>query len=197
MLSAALIILLVLFVLLTIPVTLTYRLSWQRELQANVTLQWLFGLVRVRLAPPASAEQAASDEERVKDPVGSKPKRPRKKIKPLAALRLKPFRQRALRFGQDIWRALAKRDLYLRIRVGLGDPADTGQLWALCGPLSGWLANLEDASIELEPEFVDAVFELDSSGKISVIPLQLLYLVLGLMCSRPFWEGIRRMRQPA
>ena len=127
----------------------------------------------------------------------NRPKPAPKKYNPLATLRQKSFRQRILRFGRDIWRALRKRNLYLRIRVGLGDPAETGQLWALFGPLSGLLVNIEDASIALEPEFIDAVFELDSSGKISVIPLQLLYLVLGLLCSPPFWRGMQKMRQVA
>ncbi len=197
MLSAALIFLLALIALLAVPVTLTYRLSWQQKLQGNVMLQWLFGLVRVQLTRPARAERSAPEKKPGKGKRGSKAKGARKKNNPMAALRQKPFRRRMLRFGRDIWRAFRKRDLYLRIRVGLGDPADTGQLWALCGPLSGWLTTVEDASIVLEPEFVDAVFELDSSGKISVIPLQLLYLVFGLLCSRPFWRGMRRMRRPA
>jgi len=102
-----------------------------------------------------------------------------------------------LRFVREVWRAFRKRDLQLHIRVGLGDPADTGQLWAMFGPLSGLLSTLEDASVELEPDFVDAVFELDSRGKVSVIPLRLIYLVLGLLLSPPFWRGMRRMRRTA
>ncbi|MDH3635573.1 MAG: DUF2953 domain-containing protein [Gammaproteobacteria bacterium] len=196
MLSATAIVLLVLLALLAVPVTLTYELNWQQKLRGEARLEWLFGLVRVRLAPPrgnASAPKIKISD----DATRPRAKTARKKSNPLAALRQKSFRQRTLRFGRDIWRAFRKRDLNLRIRVGLGDPAETGQLWALFGPLSGLLANIEDASIALEPEFIDAVFELDSSGKISVIPLQLLYLVLGLLCSPSFWRGMQRMRQAA
>lgn len=196
MLSATLIALLLLLVLLSVPVTLSYRLGWQRQLRGEARLLWLFGLVRVRLAPPAERRRAA-EAQPGKDSTEAKPKRARKKFNPLPALRQKPFRRRILRFARDLWRALRKRDLYLRIRVGLGDPADTGQLWALCGPLSGLLATVEQASIELEPEFLDAVFELDSGGKLSVIPLQLLYLALGLLCSPIFWRGMRQMRRAA
>ena len=159
-------------------------------------LQWLFGLVRLQLAAPRD-EQSAPEEKQIEGSTKHKSKKARKKLKPLAALRQKAFRKRILRFACDLWHAIRTRDLYLRIRVGLGDPADTGQLWALFGPLSGLLANIEDASIELEPGFIDAVFELDSSGKISVIPLQMLYLVLGLLCSPIFWRGMRRMHQAA
>lgn len=194
MLFATAIILLVLLALLAVPVKLNYDLSWRQKLRGEARLEWLFGLVRVRLEPPRD-KTSAPESKTSEGTARTKPAR--KKSKPLAALRQKPFRQRTLRFGRDIWRAFRKRDLYLRIRVGLGDPAETGQLWALCGPLSGWLANIEGASVALEPEFVDAVFELDSSGKISVVPLQLIYLMLGLLCSPPFWRGIKRMRQAA
>ena len=196
MLVAALTALLVLLFLLTIPLTLTYQLSWQQQLEGKAMLQWLFGLVRLQLAAPRD-EQSAPEEKQIEGSTKHKSKKARKKLKPLAALRQKAFRKRILRFACDLWHAIRTRDLYLRIRVGLGDPADTGQLWALFGPLSGLLANIEDASIELEPEFIDDVFELDSSGKISVIPLQMLYLVLGLLCSPIFWRGMRRMHQAA
>lgn len=195
--SATLLALLLLLALLAVPVNLTYRLSWDRKLRGKASLHWLFGLVRIRLAPPAATQKTAPDEQRIEDSAETKAKPSRKKFNLLAALRQKSFRQRLVRFARDLWRALRKRDLYLRIRVGLGDPADTGQLWALFGPVSGLLAGLEDASIELEPEFVDTVFELDSGGKFSVIPLQLLYLALGLLCSPPFWRGMRRMRRAA
>ena len=157
---------------------------------------WLFGLVSVRLMPTLAGQDVLTKKkiDLVTRP-GEKPQR--QKTNPLAALRQKSFRHRTLRFGQDIWHALRKRGLYLRIRVGLGDPADTGHLWALFGPLSGLLNSIEDATIELEAEFIDAVLELESSGKISVIPLQLLYLLLGLLCSPAFWNGMRRMHRAA
>lgn len=191
-----LIVVLVLIALLAVPVTVDYRLDWQQKFQGEASLQWLFGLVRLRLVPSRKRKPAAG-KKRAKAEAAAKPKAPRRKPDLLAALRQKAFRRRMLRFVRALWRAFRKRDLQLHIRVGLGDPADTGQLWALFGPLSGLLSNLEDAAIELEPDFVDAVFELDSRGKVSVIPLQLLYLVLGLLLSPPFWRGMRRMRRAA
>ena len=194
MLSATAIILLGLVVLLAVPVSLTYRLSWQKELRARASLHWLFGLVRVKLAP-TGIKQPSTVEKQIESPVEPESKPLRTILRPVNALRQQSFRQRMLRFVRQIWRAFQKQDLYLRIRIGLGDPAETGQLWALFGPLSGLLADIENASVELEPEFIDAVFELDSSGKISVMPLQLIYLVLGLLCSPSFWRGMQSMRQ--
>lgn len=196
MLSATAIVLLGLVALLAVPVSLTYRLSWQKKLQGRARLHWLFGLVQVKLAS-TEVEQPSAEAKKIENPVEPELKPGRTKLSPFAALRQKPFRQRILRFVREIWRALQIHDVYLRIRIGLGDPAETGQLWALFGPLSGLLANIENASVELEPEFMDAVFELDSSGKISIIPLKLVYLVLGLLCSPPFWRGMKRMQSSA
>ena len=181
---------LLLLALLAVPVEFSYRLEWRRGFDGEARLLWLFGLVRFPLTP-------SREKKRIEAAKKPREKPSTKKLRPLAAIRQKSFRQRLLRFARDSWRAIGKRDLYLRARVGLDDPADTGQLWALLGPLSGWLASLDGAAIELEPEFADAVFELDSGGRISLIPLQLLYLALGLLLSPAFWRGLRQMRAAA
>jgi hypothetical protein len=41
---------------------------------------------------------------------------------------------------------------------------------------------------------MDATFELDGSGSIRIIPLQLIVLTLALLLSPPVWQGIRQMR---
>lgn len=99
-----------------------------------------------------------------------------------------------LRFGADLWHALRKRDIKLHLRLGLGDPADTGQLWAVVGPLAAMLAGVKDVEVEIEPEFLDAVFELESRGTLRLIPLQILWLAVALLFSPGLWRGIRLMR---
>ena len=49
MLTGVVIVLLALFALLAIPLTLTYQVSWRQTFQGDITLQWLFGLVRLQL----------------------------------------------------------------------------------------------------------------------------------------------------
>ena len=94
----------------------------------------------------------------------------------------------------DFWHAVRKRHVSLHIRIGLGDPADTGQLWAVVGPVAGVLATIQEASIEIEPEFFDTTFELDGSGNIRLIPLQMIYLIVALLLSPAVWQGISKMR---
>jgi hypothetical protein len=192
MLITILVILLVLVALLAAPVTLTYQVSWQQAYQGKMTLYWLFGLVRIQF-PIAETEKTAEERK-----TAIRKKRVKKssaiKSNPIAAIRQKNFRQRIFRFIRDLWQAIHKQNLSFRVRIGLGDPADTGQLWAIIGPLSGMLACVQEASIEIKPEFVDTVFELDSSGNIRFIPLQMIYLVIGLLLSPSIWKGIQQMR---
>lgn len=193
MLTGLVIFLLALVAVLAVPVTLTYQVCWGRAFQGSIIMRWLFGLVRVQLPLSQSKTPAlATANDTRKHP---RNKTSRKKLNPIAAIRHKSFRQRIMKFIGDFWHAVHKQNLELHILIGLGDPAETGQLWAIVGPVSGYLATLQDAAIEIEPEFVDPVFELNSSGNIRIVPLQMIYLTIGLLLSPAIWQGLNRMRK--
>ena len=198
MLTGLTIVLLVFIALLAVPFTLTFQLSFQQAFQSDIKLYWLFGLVRVRLSPGQSKPSAEEKKEPApkarRSKRASRKKKSDKKTNVFAAIRQKAFRRRIYRFIRDFWHAVHKQDVRLRVRIGLGDPADTGQLWAIMGPVAGTLSNLKSASIDIVPEFIDATLELDSSGSIRIYPLQLIYLAVGLLLSPPIWRGIRQMR---
>lgn len=192
MLTAAIVFLLVLIAILTIPVTLMYQVSWQQAFQGTIKLQWLFGLVCLQL-PLFQPKASFPKSNEVMQEVNSKKESSWKKLNPIAAIQQKPFRQRSIKFIRDFWYVIHKQNVRLYIRIGLGDPADTGQIWAIAGPVSGILANYQEASIEIEPEFIDKIFELDSSGNIRVIPLRIIYLTIGLLLSPSIWHGLKQM----
>lgn len=196
MLTGALVFLLALLIVLAIPVTLTYQASWPQVVEDSAILEWAFGLVRARI-PLSQARAPVAHEEKEKRGTGKARQAARRRSHVVAAVRHKPFRRRILRFMSDLWHAIQKRDVRLRVRVGLGDPADTGQLWAVVGPLAGMLANVRDASISIEPEFSDAVFALDSAGRIRIIPLQMIWLVVALLLSPHVWRGVAVMNKGA
>jgi len=193
MLSGMAAFLLLIIALLAIPLTLTFKASWQQALQGHIKLQWLFGFVRLQFPLSPSKASSHEDEEQA-EKISSFEREPRKKRNPFPVIRQQAFRRRIARFISDLWHAVHKSNVSLRMRVGLGDPADTGQLWAFVGPVSGMLANFREAAIDIEPDFLDTTFELDGSGTIRIIPLQLMYLTGGLLLSPPVWQGIRKMR---
>ena len=180
--------------LLAMPVSLTYQFSWKQTPSARLRVNWAFGLVRADVSPDLAKSRPGKP-----DATGKKAAR-RGKSKPrkanfMAAIRQASFRRRIFRFVSDLWRTLHKKNVRLLVRLGLGDPADTGQLWAVLGPLSGVLARLRDIRITVEPDFLDPTLEVDSSGTIRMVPLQLVILVFGLLFSPPIWRGIMSMRR--
>jgi hypothetical protein len=193
-LAALLVVVTIAVALLAIPVTLTFRFAWPETAGNELQLRWAFGLVNLRLPTPFSKTPADTAE------AGARPARRAAKLRrgpkpnPFAALRQRPFRQRVLRLVRDLWRAVDRHNLRLNLRIGTGDPAETGQLWAVLGPISGILQNLEEGRIRVTPEFVDAVFDIDGSGRIRLFPLRILAIAAGLMLSPPIWRGLRAMR---
>jgi hypothetical protein len=185
---------LILIALLAVPVTLRFRVHWRETLQDDVRLIWGFGLVRVRI--PLKKE-AAAPQERDQERRRARERRapPKRKANVLGALRVRSFRRRMMRFAGDLWRSVQKKDVRLRLRVGLDDPAETGWLWAVVGPIAAFAAMLRDISIRLEPEFLEPTFELDTSGTIRLIPIYAIALTLLLMLSPAFWRGMRRLRR--
>jgi hypothetical protein len=70
------------------------------------------------------------------------------------------------------------------MRLGLGDPADTGRLWAVVGPLSA-AAQLRNAELRIEPEFADPVLELRADGRVLLVPLRFLIVAIAFALSPP------------
>jgi len=191
MLTGIVIFLLLVIALLAIPISLSFQVSWHQTLRGDIRLLWLFGLIRIPI--PLSKETSAT-------PGGkTSPKKKERRERSTSngsrargLIHNKPLRRRVIRFVRDFWRAIDKKNLRLHLRLGLGDPADTGQLWAVVGPIAGVLAANREASVEIEPDFFDSTLEMDSSGDIRIIPLQLLYLSMGLLLSPP----VRRALKP-
>ncbi len=80
------------------------------------------------------------------------------------------------------------------MRLGLGDPADTGRLWAFLGPLNAAAQNLRNAEVRIEPEFVDPTFEFEINGRVRLVPLQFLALATAFALSPPSIRAWRTLR---
>jgi hypothetical protein len=180
-------------ILLAMPVTLTYRFSWPGTPSADLRLKWAFGLVRADVSP-GSGKPKPDKPDAGGRKAGRRRKSKGKRRNVMAAIREPAFRRRMFRFGADVWRAIHKKNVRLLVRLGLGDPADTGRLWAVLGPVSGILARRPDVTIAIEPDFIDSTLDVDSSGTVRIVPLQLVMIVLGLLFSPPVWRGIMLMR---
>lgn len=110
-------------------------------------------------------------------------------------------RLRALLFSRDFLSSLARlfrrllrqvqpRGVTLRLRAGLGDPADTGRLWGKLMPLFALLWALDAESITLEPDFSRPCLTFDGHATIRVVPGLLLAVLLGYCFTPPPWRAL-------
>lgn len=187
------IVLVFLVLVLAIPFEFVFIVYRQRETRADFSILWLFGVVRV----PVSNKTAR---QRFKKP--SKTKKPRKHKSKSAnfatvsdLFRNARFRYRLIRFVKDVFKTIHIASFYLRVRLGLDDPADTGRIWAYLGPLAVFLTNLSNATVSLEPDFQTEILLYESSGRIRVIPLQVIVTVLAFVFSPVTIQAFWRMRK--
>jgi hypothetical protein len=175
------IILVLIIAVLAVPIVVIFRVRHDQGLQSDISIQWLFGAVQI----PASSKPG---EKPSKKPYKAKQPR-KKKPKPANFQSVKnlfwnaQFRGRVFTFVKDIFESIHIAHFYLRIRLGLDDPADTGRLWAYFGPLAVYLSNLSNSAIHLEPNFLTESVLLDSSGRVRIIPLQVIFTVLVFLLS--------------
>lgn len=200
------ILLLILLLLLAIPVSLSFFVSNDQDLPGYVHVRWFFGLVDFRIPVPAEHLATSSGNSTESFPPPKQKPRPIKKksVKTrintrglLSLFTQSAFRQHLTGFIKKMLRAMHAHNFYLRLRLGLGDPADTGLLWAAIGPISAMLANIQFISINIEPEFVTSVFEFKSHGNFHFIPLQFVLLTLGFLLSPTTIRAWRLMHRPA
>lgn len=171
--------------LLAVPIDVVFRFEGIEPFRGRISLRWLFGLARFRIDLPAVTRSELAQvkpEPRVREE-DEKPEIRGRHGNVLAALRQPGFRRRVLRFVQDFFRAAHARQLYLRVRLGLGDPADTGRLWALVGPLDALARKLPNIEIRAEPEFVDPVFQFEGRGRLKLVPFQFVFLAIAFAFS--------------
>jgi hypothetical protein len=172
--------LLVLLLLLAVPVHVSFRCEGIETPNAKLAIRGLFGLLCFSVERP-TAQPAPGPRKLVRPRAGAQVKQrwsgPGRLDLP-AVFGQTAFRRRMLRLARDLLAAAHLRQLRLQMRLGLGDPADTGRLWAVMGLVSAWARTLRDAQVQIEPEFGDALLEFQAEGQARLVPLRLLILLL-------------------
>ena len=160
-----------------------FRFAGLERFNGQIAVRWLFGMVRFRVQVPRPGQRGDSQSAREPGKERRKSTRGRRRLNVLGALRQAAFRRRVYRFLEDLFSALHLRELRLHMRLGLGDPADTGRLWALVGPLNGAAQNLRSAEVRIEPVFTDPVLEFQTDGRLLLVPLRILAVAIGFALS--------------
>ena len=138
----------------------------------RIRLVWLFGLICKEIT---KTRKKAKRREGV-----AEGKRKPRKIKIKARTIFDILRTRGLvghvkQLFTDILRHLKIRDLAADVTVGLGDPADTGLLFAFIAPATLFLGSSRVHEVRVQPSFEDeAVFKGYLSGALRLLPIKLV-----------------------
>lgn len=212
----AVLLLAVLFLLAT-PVTISFSIVRREAFSARITIGWLFGLLRFTPSLARSGDRAkrrrrrrpvaappepddSSGEAPSEVPSEVPPEAPRVQAKRFRRLlKSKGFVRGVLRFLRDMARCVRFVSLRVAGRIGLDDPCDTGRLWGSICAVTGFLHGAKRVRFLVEPEFNEAVFELDGQGEIRIVPVTLLLptvrFVLSPATLRAAWAASRRTRR--
>jgi hypothetical protein len=100
-----------------------------------------------------------------------------------------------LRLARSARRFLHVKGVQARARLGLGDPADTGLLFGIAGPLALALRRgLPSLELELEPDFRGPVLDGELRGEVRVVPLAALPHLARFALSPATLRAVRRLR---
>jgi hypothetical protein len=195
MLTAAAVFLACLIALLVIPVDVKCSVCCHETFRARVKIAWMFGLVRLPI--PSKTEKPSRQEPLPK--TGKEKPLHKGSRNMVTMLRSEGFGLRLVRFASDILSVMQVRIFRLRVRLGLEDPADTGQIWASVGPVTAMLAGARGMDIEIEPDFERAFLSVDGNAELRVIPIRVIVVVIPFIGSpatlRAAWAVIASRRK--
>ena len=182
--------------LLAVPVDAVFRFQGIEPFKGQITIRWLLGLVRFSVRFPGAPRMQPPESEAKPETarVGAKRAERASGATLLAALRQAAFRRRVYCLIEDLVRAVHLHHLRVRMQLGLGDPADTGRVWAFVGPLNALAQNLRNADVRIEPEFINPVFEFEVHGRFLLVPLQFLVLAIAFVISPPSIRAWRTLK---
>jgi hypothetical protein len=194
-LLAILILLGLLLLLLVTPIDLAFNINRTQQFHGRINVHWLFGLLRFHIDIPGESRKKKPKPAPKPTSVKKTGKQRTGSSQILAILKQSAFRKRLFQFAKDLLHATHSHELALFLRIGLGDPADTGRLWGILGPLGPMLTSIHSLHISIEPEFLEEVFEFRSQGKFRLIPLEFIILAVAFLLSPPSRRAWRILRQ--
>ena len=145
-------------------------------------LTWLFGLISKEVS------------RREKKPEKKERRRKRPNLRTIIEiLSAKSFLRQLQRLIRDIFWRLELKRLECDLRLGFDDPADTGFLFAVIGPITVFLGNSLFRHIRIEPSFERAVFQGYAHGVIRVRPIKLALPLIRFIFSLSAIRVLKKM----
>ena len=187
---------------LSVPLDMAVRIEVYGRPKFKVRLGWLFGLINKEMVTgkkKAEDEKGAEDEPKPEVPereIEGTPKRRKRRVSArtiFEIIRTKGLLRQTIGLLKGILGCFKIKDLVASFRVGLDNPADTGLLFALVGPVNFLLSSRFPHAVKLQPSFSDeAVLEGYLSGTVALRPIRLvppfLKYIFSLMMLSVLWK---------
>ncbi len=168
-----------LVLLLVIPIDLAFSIERSDSFKMKARVKWMFGLL-------------GKDITRGKKPAEKPVKKRRGNIMSLvAAFTTEGFAQKFLSFLKDVLRVLKIRELKANLTVGLGNPADTGMLFAVIVPTMVFFRNLSSVNVEVEPDFEEEKLHGYCAGNVRAMPLKFVTISIPFIFSATTLKALR------
>jgi hypothetical protein len=163
--SLAVIILFVLWV----PLDLFLRADVYEKPKFRLRLSWLFGMVSREITGEKKKPEEKRRATKIKKKHGLRNAR-----LVFSIIKTRGFLRQFKELVKGVFSCFKFRDLVADFKIGLGDPADTGLLFAFISPATVFLGSSHLHQIRIEPSFAeDAILQGYSQGKVRLRPIKL------------------------
>jgi len=168
---------------LSIPLDVALRIEVYGKPEYRLRLAWLFGLLHREFSALKKSRPAGKGAAKPGLEAGKGRKHAGQALK---VLRIKGLPGRVLCLLPDLAGRLKIRDLSADFKFGLGDPADTGLLFAFLSPVSLFINSYSSKKVQLHPSFSGhAVMEGQACGEMRIVPLRFVPPLAGFCLSPP------------
>jgi len=171
----------IIVVLLSIPVDVNFRVDvHKREAAFRTRIGWLFNLVSWEVRP-------LRRKPRRKKPAKKRKRREWVKSGRMAwrALRTPGLLDQSCTLLRDLIHSVKLRDLALDLRIGLGNPFDTGMLFGFVGPIVACARSMLPYEMNFQVSFNGPEFEGHSHANLRLWPILAVGAGLRFGFSRP------------
>jgi hypothetical protein len=161
--------------ILWVPLDMVLHADTDGKPRFGLRLSWLFGMVRRELT---GKEEKPPEIETPPEKTPARANKTRRWVNAgvmFKIIRIKGLLRHFKELVTDVLRCFRFRDIVADFKIGLGDPADTGLLFAVLGPATVFLGSSHLHRISIEPTFVDdAVLQGYSHGTVRLRPIRLV-----------------------
>ena len=167
--------------ILWVPLDIVLNVNIHGKPEVRLRFSWFFGLVSRDM--PGAREKPVAKKKTEK----AKEKRRWRDIRTIfKLLRTKGLLRNFIKLVKGIFSCFRFRDMVTDFRIGLGDPANTGLLFAVLGPACVVIGSSRFSRINIQPAFDDSVV-LDgySHGTARLHPIRLVPPLLKFTFSTP------------